>query len=123
MIEHESQAMRPLGDELLDPAAFLPGFDLRIMGETAVAGRPALEVAGKPRPRGAAPVELFPYGADDLRLAVDRERGVILRFEASAVDEPIRRLVVTEIEFDELLAASSSQSPPARSAPQPRRFR
>jgi hypothetical protein len=104
VIEHESQAMRPLGDELLDPAAFLPGFDLTIIKDTTTAGRPSLEVAGKPRPRGFGPVELFPYGADDLLLAVDRERGVILRFEASATGEPIRRLVVTEIAFDEPFA-------------------
>ena len=104
VIEHESQGMRPLGDELLDPAAFLPGFDLGLAGETMAAGRPALEVTAKPRPRGVGPVELFPYGADDLSLAVDRERGVILRFEASAGGEPIRRLEVTEIAFDEPLA-------------------
>ena len=29
-----------------------------------------------PRPRGAGPIDLFPYGADALSLAVDRERGV-----------------------------------------------
>jgi hypothetical protein len=39
-----------------------------------------------------------------LTLAVDRERGVILRFEAGAGGEPIRRLEVEEIAFDEPLS-------------------
>jgi hypothetical protein len=103
VIEHETQAMRPLGEELLDPAAFLPGFDLRLAGDTEAAGRPAIAVSASPRPRGVAPVELFPYGADDLSLVVDRERGVILRFEARGLGEPIRRLEVTELAFDEPL--------------------
>ena len=103
VVEHESQSMRPVGDELLDPAAFLPGFDFQIVGETEIAGRAAIAVDAIPRPRGAGPVDLFPYGADALMLAVDRERGVILRFEAGAGGEPIRRLKVTEIVFDEPL--------------------
>ena len=104
VVEHESQAMRPIGDELLDPATFLPGFDFRIAGDTEVAGRPALAVGATPRPRGAGPADLFPYGADALSLAVDRERGVILRFEASSAGEAIRRLEVSEISFDEPFA-------------------
>ena len=104
VVEHESNAMRPIGDELLDPAAFLPGFDFRVAGAAEAAGRPALAVTGVPRPRGAGPVDLFPQGADALSLAVDRERGVILRLEASAAGMPIRRLEVTEIAFDQRLA-------------------
>ena len=104
VVEHESQFMRPIGDELLDPATFLPGFEFRIAGDTEVAGRAAIAVEATPRPRGAGPVDLFPYGADALSIAVDRERGVILRFEASAAEQPIRRLEVTEIVFDEPLA-------------------
>jgi hypothetical protein len=103
VVEHESQFMRPIGDELLDPATFLPGFEFRIAGDTEVAGRTAIAVEATPRPRGAGPVDLFPYGADALSIAVDRERGVILRFEASAAEQPIRRLEVTEIVFDEPL--------------------
>jgi hypothetical protein len=103
VVEHESQSMRPIGDELLDPAAFLPGFELRIAGDTEVAGRPAIAVEATPRPRGAGPIDLFPYGADALSLGVDRERGVVLWFEARAGGEPIRRLAVTEISFDEPL--------------------
>ena len=40
-------------DELLDPAAFLPGFDFQIVGETEIAGRPAIAV-GRPRRAHAA---------------------------------------------------------------------
>src|SRR4051794_18281421 len=104
--------MRPLGDELLEPAMFLPGFELRIVGETEAAGRRAIDVAATPRPRGPGPVELFPYGADALALAVDRERGVILRFEASAGGDPIRRLEGTEIAFDEPIPDDSFARPP-----------
>ncbi|HLM35491.1 MAG TPA: hypothetical protein VK278_06910 [Gaiellaceae bacterium] len=103
VVEHESRTTRPIGEEFLDSAVFLPGFDLRIAGEAKAAGRRALAVDATPRPRGPGPVELFPYGADALSLAVDRELGVILRFEASAAAEPIRRLEVTEIAFDEPL--------------------
>lgn len=104
VVEHESQSMRPIGDELLDAAAFLPGFDFQIAVATEVAGRPAITVDATPRPRGAGPVDLFPYGADALSLAVDRERGVLLRFVASSAGEPIRRLEMTEIVFDEPLS-------------------
>src|SRR3954452_5978896 len=104
VVEHESRSTRPIGDELLDAAVFLPGFDLRVAGEAEAAGRPAIDVEATPRPRGPGPVDLFPYGADTLSLAVDHGRGVILRFEASAAGEPIRRLEVTEIAFDEPFA-------------------
>ena len=30
VIEHGSEGIRPVGDELLEPAVFLPGFDFRI---------------------------------------------------------------------------------------------
>jgi hypothetical protein len=103
VVEHESRTTRPVGDELLDAAVFLPGFDLRVVGETEAAGRPAIAVEGTPRQHGARPVELFPYGADALSLAVDRERGVILRFAATAAGDAIRRLEVTQIAFDEPL--------------------
>src|SRR5829696_2425086 len=112
IVEHETQTMRPLGEELLEPAMFLPGFDLAIVGETEVAGRPAIDVAATPRSRGPGPVELFPHGGDALSLAVDRERGVILRFEASAGGDPIRRLEVTEIAFDEPLPDERFARPP-----------
>src|SRR3954452_2559020 len=111
VVEHESRSTRPVGGELLDAAGFLPGFDLRVAAETEAAGRPAIAVEATPRPRGPGPVELFPYGADALSLAVDRERGVILRFEASAGGEPIRRLEVTEIVFDEPLADALFTAP------------
>ncbi len=52
--------MRPIGDELLDPATFLPGFDFRVAGDTEVAGRPALAVDATPRPRRAGLADLFP---------------------------------------------------------------
>ncbi len=103
VVEHESMWMRPIGDELLDPATFLPGFDFRIAGDAEVAGRSSLAVDATPRRRGAGPTDLFPYGADALTLAVDRERGVVLRFEASSAGQPIRRLELTEIAFDEPL--------------------
>ena len=70
-----------------------------------------LAVTGVPRPRGAGPVDLFPQGADALSLAVDRERGVILRLEASAAGMSIRRLEV-EIAFDEPLADELFAPPP-----------
>jgi hypothetical protein len=42
-------------------------------------------------------------GADDIELAVDRERGVLLRVEARFEAEPFRVLEVTDVVFDEVL--------------------
>jgi len=112
VVEHETEVIRPIGDELLDPAAFLPGFDFRVAGAAEAARRPVLAVTAVPRPRGAGPVDLFPQGADALSLSVDRERGVVLRFEASAAGLPIRRLEVTEIAFDEPFGDGLFTPPP-----------
>ena len=121
VVEHESQSMRPVGDELLDPAAFLPGFDFRIVGETEIAGRPAIAVEAAPRPRGAGPVDLFPYGADALsrrrprarrdpafRGALRRRADPPARGDRDRVRRAVRR-------------TSSSRCPRATSAPPTRR--
>jgi hypothetical protein len=47
VVEHESRATRPIGEELLDAAAFLPGFDLAVVGETDAAGRRRLRSQGR----------------------------------------------------------------------------
>ena len=93
-------------DVLLDPSPLLAAFDFSLRGRTAVAGRPALEVVALPRPPdfhfGFGPH--LGYGADNVVLAVDEERGVVLRSEARLDDRPFAVYEVIEVAFDESFA-------------------
>ena len=90
-------------DVLLDPSPLLAAFDFSLRGRTEVAGRPALEVVALPRPAdfrfGFGPH--LGYGADDVVLAVDQERGVVLRSEARLDGRPFAVYEVIEVAFDE----------------------
>jgi len=87
---------------LLDPSGILGAFRLELAGATEVAGRPALHVRAFERPElegtGAALLRVG-AGADVVELAVDAERGALLRSEAFLDGEPFHRFEVTEIEF------------------------
>jgi hypothetical protein len=102
-IEHESQGLRPSGEALLDPAVLIPGLELAQTGESSVAGRRALVVDATPRLPAMPPTDLVPYGCDSVTLHVDAERGVVLRVEARFEGEPVKRLEVTSVVFDEAL--------------------
>ena len=87
------------GWDLLDPAWLLGGFRLERTGEGEVAGRRALLLRG--RRRGSAfHGEIHP-GIDEIALAVDVERGVLLRLAQLVDGEPCSLREVEEIAFDE----------------------
>lgn len=109
-------------DWMLKPACLLPSLDFTPAGLTEVAGRHAVNSVAVPRPpdpRGGFEAH-FAHGADDVRLAVDVERGVILRAEARIDSEPFALFEITEIAFDEdfpddLFRFASPDGSPVRS--------
>jgi outer membrane lipoprotein-sorting protein len=101
---------------LLDPVAVVATYRLEATGESRVADRPSHRVRAVPRTAldvGGAVVFQLGAGADELDLAVDAERGALLRAEASFGGEPFRRLEVTEIAFEPLPAGLFTPTLPA----------
>ena len=93
-------------DWMLEPSSLLPALDFTPMGTTEVAGRQALDVLAVPRPpdpHGGFAAH-FAHGADDIVLAVDVERGVVLRAEARLGGELFARFEITDLAFDEDLS-------------------
>ncbi len=99
-IEHESLSMAPSGSELFDPAVLIPALDFRPRGEAFVAGRAAHTVDAVARGNHDPPVDLVPSGCDEVRLAIDAERGVVLRLEALFQGKPVRLVEVADVVFD-----------------------
>jgi outer membrane lipoprotein-sorting protein len=90
---------------LLDPSFMLADFEFVITGTGHQAGRPVLLVSALPRPyvsRRGVPAHVFP-GAEEVLLAVDAERGLLLRREARLAGEPFSVGEFVEIAFDEEL--------------------
>jgi outer membrane lipoprotein-sorting protein len=100
VIEHESHAMTPSGGELFDPAGLIPALDLEPGARAVVAGRAAHLVGARPRRTHEPPGDLVPAGCDEVRLAIDAERGVVLRIESLARGQPVRLIEVAQIVFD-----------------------
>ncbi len=100
-IEHESQTIAPSGAELFDPAVLIPALELELLGDVTVAGRTTHAVGARPRARHGPPGDLVPAGCDEVRLAVDAERGVVLRIESLFDGERVRLVEVAEIAFDD----------------------
>lgn len=96
----QTAGLGPAGD-LLRPRHLLAALDLEVTGRSRLLGRAVIIVRGRPRPstdrRGPGPL----MGADEVELAVDEERGVLLRLEARFDGAPYRRIVVTTVAFDE----------------------
>lgn len=105
---------------LLDPVALASALRLEPAGTTRVAGRAALSVRATSRPGadavGAVLFRVGP-GADVLELAIDAERGVLLRSEAFLGGEPFHRLEVTEIAFGPIDPAAFEVAPPEGAGP------
>jgi outer membrane lipoprotein-sorting protein len=90
-------------DVFLDPSLMLPAVDLEVMGHDLVFGREAITVRAVPRAHDiqhgmfARRVQ----GLDEIVIAVDAERGVLLR-ETGYLDRSVVYVEeVTEISFDE----------------------
>jgi hypothetical protein len=106
-VAHEDNgSMRTTAHELLDPLVTAVGYDLEPLDETAVAGRRAHRVRAVPRGERWH-LHGLPRGADAVELAVDAERGVLLRTEAWFEGEPFAVDDVTAIEFDVELPAET----------------
>jgi outer membrane lipoprotein-sorting protein len=88
---------------LLDPAFVVAVLHLRLAGAATAAGRDCIRLAGTPRetPDHGFALHRFGFGADEVDLLVDRERGVLLRAEARFEGEPFSVAEVTEVAFDE----------------------
>ena len=88
--------------ELLNPVAICAAFDLEVLGPGSTAGRATMRVRMVPL-SGAERLHSLGFGADEIELGVDGERGVLLRVEARLEQEPFRLLEVTDVAFDEVL--------------------
>ena len=90
---------------LLDPAPAIGLLDFAKVRSARRAGRPALRVRAVPRalsPGGEAMLmRLGAWGADELVLDIDAERGALLRIESRSEGRPILISEVLEIAFDE----------------------
>jgi outer membrane lipoprotein-sorting protein len=105
---------------LLDPVAVIAAYRLENRGTTEVAGRPAHRlraVARSARESAGAVVFQLGAGADELELAIDAERGALLRAEAFLAGEPFRGLEVTEIAFTPLPAETFAPALPPGAVP------
>ena len=93
-------------DWLLDPSLLLATFDFEPRGRTEMAGRRALEVMAVPRPadprRGLG--GFLARGGDAVVLAVDAERGVVLRSEVRLENRPFALTEIVEVAFDKAFA-------------------
>jgi outer membrane lipoprotein-sorting protein len=106
---HHSHGTGP-GHALVDPAPILPAVDIEIAGRSTFLGRGVLQVVATPSPLDENDEEWHDWhgathglggGADEYRLLVDEERGVLLRAEARLSGQPFRLLEIEEVAFDE----------------------
>ena len=86
---------------LVRPFALPTVLDLETEGPAEFLGRPVLTVRGRPRPDSDIRTRGLTLGADELRFAVDAERGVLLWLESRYEGLPFRRLAMTDVAFDE----------------------
>ncbi len=90
-------------EPLLVPYALLADFALQIEGRTTVAGRDAITIRARPAPSSEDAVHRglsLGAGADEYVVAIDAERGALLRVEARLGGEPFSILEVNEVAFD-----------------------
>ena len=116
------------GSALIDPAGILPAVELEVVGRSSFLGRPTIEVVARPAPldeedeeRGELPGTTHGYGpgADEYRLTVDAERGILLRAEARLEGAPFRVLEMDEVAFDEDLPDGTFAPPAGEVEPVP----
>lgn len=102
-------------DALLHPERLLPSVDIEVVGPTSVAGRQGVRLRARRRRAPRRPLfgPLGPVpGADEYDLVVDKERGILLRTEASIDGEPFAISEIVEIAFDESFAPETFQFVP-----------
>jgi hypothetical protein len=106
--EDQPEVGTGIGEEfrwLLDPAAAIGLLDFGEISQGRRVGRPTLCVTAVPRELAdgyeGPLIRVGAFGADELRLDVDAERGVLLRVEARFEQRPFAISEVLEIAFDE----------------------
>lgn len=106
-IEQPESERLPETGAFLHPARLLAGLELEPLGRTTVRGREAVQVRARPRPRASwddfGDFDIFgvPLGADEYELALDAERGVLLRATASLRGRVFATAEILEVAFDE----------------------
>jgi hypothetical protein len=118
------------GAALLETAGILPALSFEITGGAEAAGRSAFAVRATPIPskrdlHGLSGLHGIGSGADEYRLLVDAERGVLLRAGALLGGEPFRLLKVNQIGFDEELPTETFvlELPPGQAFSPPLEYR
>jgi hypothetical protein len=98
---------------LLKGSMMVPWLDMTVGANINVAGREAVTVQATPRSGEEAglALHLLGTGADSYELAIDRERGAILRAEARLEGNPFRVVEVTSVIFDEPIEAQVFEPP------------
>ena len=100
-------------EALIETQALLGALTLEVLGRGQLLGREVLKAMATPRPLPMPSMALHGLGpgADDYVLAVDAERGVVLRSEARLRGEPFKVIEMTEIVFDLPLPAATFAPP------------
>jgi len=91
--------------QFLEPGPIIPDLRFELTGRDVVAGRDALVLRARPAGGGPGAAHAFGAGADEYELAVDAERGVVLRSVAFLDGREFERSEAVEIAFDEDLPA------------------
>jgi hypothetical protein len=116
---HSSHGIGP-GEILLDPAGILPALEFNLLGEETFAARLVVAVSAVPISVERSDEDYrdwsfathgLGYGADDYRLRIDAERGVVLRSEARFDGEPFRTISIDHISFDEVFGVETFTPP------------
>jgi hypothetical protein len=96
-------------EPLLDPSPFLGAFRFETRGRGELAGREAILLYGKRRPGGVHSLALDRLGDEvsELELAVDAERGVLLRRSLLLDERPYQVTELVAVAFDEPFPAGT----------------
>jgi hypothetical protein len=112
-----SSARPPIADiavRWLGPADLLELLDVTETGSGTVAGRPTVEASAivKPGLENDFRLSVLGWGADQIELSVDRERGTLLRTVSMFKGAPFRRTEALEASFDEAFDEALFDIPP-----------
>jgi outer membrane lipoprotein-sorting protein len=90
-------------EHLLDPAPLLGALKFKLLGRSTVAGRDAIRLQAQPRANVGHSFALIQLGreAEEYEVAIDAERGVILREAALSGGREYRVTEMLEVAFDE----------------------